>query len=134
MIFKPDLSWQTQEVTLSSKNRKVNHPKVTFNNIGIVLTHCQKHLAENSNFNKYIHEKIAKANKGIGIIRRLFSIFFRNALFAIYKSSVRSQIDYCDIVYDQTNNDIFSNNFQYNAALYITGAIKDVFVPSSKLR
>ena len=79
-------------------------------------------------------KKLPKQTRELVLSEGSSAFFFRNALFTIYKSSVRFQIDYCDIVHDQTNNDIFSNNFQYNAALYITGAIKDVFVPSSKLR
>ena len=38
-------------------------------------------------------------------------------------------MDYCDVVYDQPWNDAFSDKLetvQYNAALAITGAIKDI--------
>ena len=39
-------------------------------------------------------------------------------------------MDYCDVVYDQPWNDAFSDKLetvQYNAALAIAGAIKDIF-------
>ena len=49
-------------------------------------------------------------------------------LLTIYKSFVRPHLDYGDIVYDQPNNQSFSNKIkavQYNAALAITNAIKE---------
>ena len=51
----------------------------------------------------------------------------RNSFITIYKSFVRLYLDYCDMIYDQPNNEIFAQKFerfQYNAALAITGAIK----------
>ena len=40
---------------------------------------------------------------------------------------MRPHIDYGDVIYDQLNNDCFSDmieKVQYNAALAITGAVK----------
>ena len=74
-----------------------------------------------------LKEKIAKANKGIGIIRKLAYLLPRESLITIYKLFVKPHIDYGDIIYDQPNNDHFCNSIervQYNAALAITGAIK----------
>ena len=85
------------------------------------------HLDEKLNFNTYIKEKIAKANKGIGIIHKLAHVLPRQSLITIYKSFVRPHIDYGDIIYDQPNNDSFRDmieRVQYNAALAVTGAIK----------
>ena len=51
----------------------------------------------------------------------------RNFPLAIYKSFIRPHLDYCDIIYDQPNNESFCTkieHIQYNAALAITGAIK----------
>ena len=65
--------------------------------------------------------------KGIGLLRKLQSILPRTSLLAIYKSFIRPQLDYGDVVYDQPSNDAFSNKLetvQYNAALAITGEIK----------
>ena len=78
-------------------------------------------------FNTYLKEKIAKANKSIGIICKLAHALPRESLVTIYKSFVRPHIDYGDIIYDQPNNDSFCDmikRVQYNAALAITGAIK----------
>ena len=78
------------------------------------------------NFNTHIKEKIAKANKGIGIIRKWAHLLPRESLITIYKSFVRPHIDYGDIIYDQPNNEPFCNmieRVQY-VALAITGEIK----------
>ena len=65
--------------------------------------------------------------KGIGLLRKLQSILPRTSLLTIYKSLIRPNLDYADVLYDQHSNDAFSSELetvQYNAALAITGAIK----------
>ena len=69
-----------------------------------------------------------KFNKGIGIIKKLQNRLPRQALSTIYKSFVRHQLDYGDIIYDKPNNKRFCQKLkskQYNAALAITGPIRD---------
>ena len=54
-------------------------------------------------------------------------IFPRHSLVAIYNSFDKPHLHYCDIIYDQPNNESFCNKIervQYNAALAITGAIR----------
>ena len=68
-----------------------------------------------------------KANKGAGIIKRLSNTLSRHSLLTISKSFIRPHLDYCEIIYDQPNNEGFCTKIerlQYNAALAITGAIK----------
>ena len=68
-----------------------------------------------------------KANKEIGIIKRLSNTVPRKSLLTICKSFIRTHLDYCDVIYDQPNNESFCTkieHIQYNAALAITGAIK----------
>ena len=51
----------------------------------------------------------------------------RKSLLTIYKSFIRPHLDYCDVIYDQPNNESFCSKIeriQYNAALAITGAIR----------
>ena len=65
--------------------------------------------------------------KGIGLLRKLWSILTRTSLLTIYKSFIRPHLDYGDIVYDQPSNDAFSNKLEtvrYNAALAIMRAVK----------
>ena len=129
--FNPDITKQAQEVIFSCKNTMLNHPAIFFNETPVAHTSCQKHLEmhldEKLNCNTHIKEKIAKASKVIGIICKLAHVLPKKSLVTIYKSFVRPHIDYGDIIYDQPNNDSFSDmmeRVQYNAALAITGAIK----------
>ena len=88
--------------------------------------HLGIHLDEKLNFIHHIKEKISKANKGIGVIKKLNNTLPRKALLTLYKSFVRPHLDYGDIIYDQPNNESFCNKletFQYNATLAITGSI-----------
>ena len=51
----------------------------------------------------------------------------RNSLVTIYQSFIRPHLDYGDVIYDQPNNDSFSDKIeqlQYKACLAITGAIQ----------
>ena len=78
-------------------------------------------------FNHHLKEKISKANKGIGLITRLYPYLPRKTLVNIYKAFVRPHLDYGDIIYDNPSNDTFCHKIesvQYNAALAITGAIR----------
>ena len=49
--------------------------------------------------------KISKTNKGIGIIKRSSRILPRTPLITIYKSFIRPHLDYCDVIFDQPNNE-----------------------------
>ena len=89
MLFNPDITKQAREVIFSRKNAVANHPTIFFNKTPVAHTSCQKHLGmhldEKLNFSTHIKEKIAKANKGIGIIRKLAHALPRESLVTIYK-------------------------------------------------
>ena len=83
-------------------------------------------LDEKLNFIHHYKEKISKGNKGIGVIKKLNTLP-RKALLTLYKSFVRPNLDYGDIIYDQPNNNSFCNKLetvQYNATLAITESIQ----------
>ena len=131
MSFNPDPSKQAQEVIFSRKLIKPIHSPLFFNNEEVIKSTHQKHLGiildEKLNLFDHVSSMISKANKGIGIIRKLHSFLPRSALITIYKSFVRSHLDYGDILYDQPTNESFTRKIesvQYNAALAITGAIR----------
>ena len=121
-LFNLDITKQAQEVIFSRKNTKSDHPIVYFNEAHpiayfneapVVHTTCQKHLGmyldEKLNFNYHVKEKIAMANKGIGLSRKLAHVFPRQSLLTIYKSFIRPHLDYGDIIYDQPNYESFCN-------------------------
>ena len=55
------------------------------------------------------------------------NIPYRSSLLTIYKTFIRSQLDYVDIIYGQAYNSVFYDKFesiQDNTCLAITGAIR----------
>ena len=131
MSFNPDPNKTATEVIYSRKSIQHPHPAIYFNNFPISSEPCAKHLGmfldSKLNFNTHLNDKICKANKGIGIIKKLNCELSRKTLINVYKSFVRPHLDYGDVIYDQPNNDSFIRkveSIQYNAALAITGAIK----------
>ena len=131
MSFNPDPNKQAAEVIFSHKLKPPTHPPISFNNCQVASVLSHKHLGmildSKLNFDLHLTEKITKANKVIGLIRRLYKDLFRKSLLTIYKSNVRPHLDYGDIIYDRPNNDSFVKKLesvQYNAALAITGAIR----------
>ena len=79
MYFNPDPPKQAQEVIFSRKINKVHHSPLLFNNSTIQQISSQKHLGihldEELTLKHHINDKINKANKGIGIIRKLNTFF-----------------------------------------------------------
>ena len=77
------------------------------------------YLDETLNFNLHIKKEMIKALKGKNLPRHY--------LVTIYKSFVRPHLDCGDEIYDQPNNESFTQKIeriQWNAALAITGTIK----------
>ena len=119
-----------QEIVFSLKTYKISHPKLNFSNSSVVQGTCQKHLGlyldEKLNFSHHIKEKISKAYRGIGVIKKLQKFSPRQSLLTIYKSFIRTHLDYGDVVYDQPHNKTFFCKLEsvlYNAAVAITWAI-----------
>ena len=140
MAFNPDLSKQAQEIVFSRKTHKINHPKLNFNNLPIVQGICQKHLGlsldEKLNFSYHIKEKISKAYRGIGVIKKTQNFLPRQSLLTTYKSFIRPHLDYGDVVYDEPDNETFCSkreSVQYNVALTITGQSVEDRKPNSML-
>ena len=150
MCFNPDRSKQPQEVIFSRKTSIQSHPILTFDNSPVTKSTHHKHLGlildEKPNFKEHLKEKMSKAYKGIAVLRKLQKIIPRNSLLTMYKSFIRPDLDYCDIIYHQPNNGSFCQkieSIQYQAALAITGAIhgtsqtklyKELGIESVKLR
>ena len=63
----------------------------------------------------------------MSVIKKLNVTLPRSSLLTIYIWSIRPDLDYRDIIYDQSKNDKLSEkneSVQYNAALAIIGAIR----------
>ena len=111
---------------------KSSHPNVYFNNIPVSLNSVHKNLGmlldDKLSYKHYLIFVLKKAKKTISLIRKFQQSLPRQSLITIYKSFIRSHLDYGDIVYDRTFNETFQKNLesiQYNAAIAITGALRD---------
>ena len=139
MEFNPDPTKQATDVLFSCKKSSPKHPQLIFNGIAVAKVNDQKHLGlildSRLSFGKHINEKIIKAKKVVGILKHLSKFLPIKTLDQMYKSLVRSHLDYCDIIYHipshqnqaplgVTLNSVMENveRIQYQSALAITGA------------
>ena len=130
MLFNPDPKKPAHEVIFSRRKNEETHSSVFSNNFEVSRTDSQEHLGlvldNRLTFKKYIKDKLNKAYFGVGKIKRLRDILSRNSLVTIYKSFIRPHLDCFDVIYDQPNNDSFTDKIdqlQYKACVTITGAI-----------
>ena len=91
----------------------------------------QKHLGLTLdiklNFSEHIKSITKKVSKTMSLLRKFQQILPRSTLLTIYKTFVRSRLDYADMIYDRAYNSAFQDkleSIQYNACLAITGAIR----------
>ena len=137
--FNPDPTKQAVEVLFSCKKRNPYHPQLTFNGSVVAKVNEQKHLGllldSGLSFDKHLNGKIIKAKKNLGLIKYLSRSLPVKTLDQMYKTLVRSHLDYCDIIYhipskqDQfggilNSTMVKAERIQYQAALAITGAWK----------
>ena len=70
---------KSRKIVKKSKSQKVTHPTVYFKNSFVTRSPRKKHLGvhlyEKLNFIHHIKEKISKANKGIGVIKKMKILF-----------------------------------------------------------
>ena len=69
---------------------------------------------------------MSKADKNIGLLRKLQTVLPRLSLVTIYRAFTKPHLDYRDIIYDQAYKESFHQKLesvQYNA-LAITAAIR----------
>ena len=84
-------------------------------------------LSVKKDWNSNIKNITQKNRKTMGLLRRFQPILPRSSLLTIYKTFIRSQLDFADVIYDQACNSSFHEkleSIQYNACLAITGAIR----------
>ena len=96
MSFNLDISKQAHKIIFLRKRSIASHPPLTFNNIPVAQTNSQKHLGmqfdNKLNFVKHLSKVESKVNKGI--IRKLQNVLPRSTLLTIYKSFIKSHLNY----------------------------------------
>ena len=112
-----------------------------FNDIEVKTVNDHKHLGlildSKLCFISHINEKIAKARKGLGIIKSLSRFLSVKTLELIFKLCIWPHLDFCGVIFhihsitnpfDSSINLIYLTNtlerIQYHAALAITGSWK----------
>ena len=106
MSFNPDPSKPPIEVVFSTKTKPYIHLPLTFNGVSVEVKEEHKHLGlmldKKLSFNSHINACIKKANKGVGAIRYMSKYAPRSTLEQIYKSYVRPQMEYCDVIFHES--------------------------------
>ena len=69
-------------------------------------------LDSNLDFKEHMQNVLNKVSKTIGLLRTLQKILPRPPLITIYKSFIRSRLDYGDIIYDQAYNVYFHQKIE----------------------
>ena len=136
MDFNPDLNKQTTELLFSFKNNSpMNPPSLFFNESVVPKGKEQKHLGltrdSKLSFEGDVNEKFIKVLESLNIFRNSYPL---KTLDQMYKTLVRSHLDYCDTIYhipasnSQINLGVTLNSLmekvertQYQAVLAITG-------------
>ena len=116
MVFNLDLTKQAQEVIFSRKTKKLLHPCLEFNGIPLKNSISQKHLGMKLDIKLNVFEHIKnitqKISKTIGLFRRFQTILPRSFLLTMYKTFIRSQLDFADVIYNQPYNSSFCKKLE----------------------
>ena len=70
---------------------------------------------------------LSNVNKTIGLMRKLQAFLPRQSLVMVFKAFIRPNLDYGDIIYNQSYNNSFHKkmeSIQCNAALATTSALR----------
>ena len=122
MSFNPDPTKQAVEILFSQKLTNVEHPPIYFNNIQVKRVTDHKHLGlifdPKLSFTKHINEEISTARKGIGIIKHLAPYLPLKSRDEIFKTRVRSHLDYCDAIYHVPVKTRETVDFDYTLTLH----------------
>ena len=84
-------------------------------------------LESKLDFREHTQNVLNRVSKTIGLLRKLQKILPKPPLITIYKSFIRSHLNFGDFIYDQVYNVSIHQKIeriQYNVALAITGAIR----------
>ena len=143
MSFNPDPLKPPVEVIFSTKTKPPDHPEIIFNGIPLSRRKEHKHLGlildKKLTFHNHIIEKINKTKQLLYTMKKTRHYIPSFALEQVYKSFIRSKLEYGDIIYgkcllDSNNNDqpnpflkhntglmVKLESVQYKAAIIIAG-------------
>ena len=143
LVFNPNIEKQAVEIVFSNNKYKTIVVPLTFNDVPVKQVEETKHLGmildSRLNFESHMENKLAKARRGLGLMKQLKKLVDMKTLENIYKLNDRTHIEYGDLVFDvadltkpkpftsRTSNEKISadiETIQYQAARIVTGAWK----------
>jgi hypothetical protein len=118
---------KTEEVIISRKRDKIDHPQLFLDGEPIKKVQKHKHLGlvvdSKLSWEDHIVEVCDKANRRLGIMRSLKYKLDRLSLERIYIGFIRPLLEYGDIVWDLPGESLKPlETIQLNAARIVTGA------------
>ena len=119
---------KTEEMVISRKRTKVDHPPLMLGGQQIIRVPHHKHLgltlAQDLTWGVHLNEVRDKANNRLGILRSLKYKLDRLSLERIYLAYIRPILEYGDIIWDKSPEEIVSplESIQLNAARVVIGA------------
>ena len=132
MLFNPDPIKEATGVYFSRKLNQDSPLLLDFNDNTVQSLELHNHLGlsldKKLDFNIHIENKINKCNKMIAIMKRLSLSISRGSLLTMYKSFVRSHLDYAYIVYDKLGNVNFESKLERVQYVLSEGPIGTVYM------
>ena len=127
--FNPDPTKQVLEIILSHKTTMRNHAGLMFNNNEVNANSLafRYDVLFKVKLWRTFKVRVEKTIKTIGLLPEFQGILPRTCLVTIYIPFSRHYLDYDDILYDETFNELFHQrieSIQYNAATAVTGTIR----------
>ena len=120
---------KTECMTFSVKRMKPPHPNLCYGDNKIIEvaqhTHLGVLLCNNLSWRAHIFKIYEKASKRLNILKGVKYKIDRTTLRKLYKSLVRPQMEYADVLWDgrtESESD-FLEHVQYEAAKMVTGAM-----------
>ena len=105
MKFNTDPTKQTQKIIFSKKKTVSIRPLVYFDKTPVNSKSTHKHLG------MMLDSKLTYENHLQSVFSRHWSLRkFQLTLVTIYKSFIRSHLDYGDVIYDRVSNESFHEN------------------------
>ena len=103
-----------------------------YNDTAVIESVTHKQITDiKQDFQEHLKDKLNKISKTVGLLRKLHKILSRHPLLTIYRSFIRTHLDYGDMIYDKAYTTSFHQNLgkiQYKSALAITRAIRGTFI------
>jgi hypothetical protein len=118
---------KTDEMLISRKRLPLDHPNLSFDGQPIANVDHHKHLgltlSHDLSWNRHIEEIVDKANRRLGILRKLKFKLDRLSLEKIYLGLIRPLLEYGDIIWHSPSDLLDQLEVvQRNAARLVVGA------------